>query len=60
VVLPSAAVALPANLAQPLRTGEPAVLGRVERNLLLLDLVAVPPDDDERLTAAVRRAIGYS
>jgi L-seryl-tRNA(Ser) seleniumtransferase len=60
VVLSSAAVALPADLAQPLRTGEPAVLGRVERNLLLLDLVAVPPDDDERLTAAVRRAIGYS
>jgi L-seryl-tRNA(Ser) seleniumtransferase len=60
VVLASAAVALPADLAQRLRTGEPAVLGRVERKRLLLDLVAVPPDDDERLSAAVRRAIGYS
>jgi L-seryl-tRNA(Ser) seleniumtransferase len=60
VVLPSAAVALPVDLAQRLRAGEPAVLGRVERSRLLLDLVAVPPDDDERLTAAVRRAIGYS
>jgi L-seryl-tRNA(Ser) seleniumtransferase len=60
VVLPSAAVALPANLSQRLRAGEPAVLGRVERNRLLLDLVAVLPDDDERLSAAVRRAIGYS
>jgi L-seryl-tRNA(Ser) seleniumtransferase len=60
VLLPSAAVALPADLVQPLRTGDPAVLGRVERNRLLLDLVAVPAGDDERLTTAVRRAIGYS
>jgi L-seryl-tRNA(Ser) seleniumtransferase len=60
VVLPSAAVAMPADHAQRLRAGEPAVLGRVERNRLLLDLIAVPPDDDERLIAAVRREIGYS
>jgi L-seryl-tRNA(Ser) seleniumtransferase len=60
VLLPSAAVALPAGLVQPLREGNPAVLGRVERKRLLLDLVAVPPDDDERLTTAVRHAIGYS
>jgi L-seryl-tRNA(Ser) seleniumtransferase len=60
VLLPSAAVSLPAELAQRLRAGEPAVLGRVERNRLLLDLVAVLPDDDERLSAAVRCAIGYS
>jgi L-seryl-tRNA(Ser) seleniumtransferase len=60
VLLASAAVALPAGLVQPLREGDPAVIGRVERSRLLLDLVAVSPDDDERLTAAVRRVIGYS
>jgi L-seryl-tRNA(Ser) seleniumtransferase len=60
VVVPSAAVALPADLAEPLRRGEPAVLGRVERGRLLLDLIAVSPDVDDKLTAAVRRAVGYS
>jgi L-seryl-tRNA(Ser) seleniumtransferase len=59
VTLPSAAVALPADLASPLRIGAPAVLGRLEHDHLLLDLIAVPPDDDGRLTAAIRRATGY-
>jgi L-seryl-tRNA(Ser) seleniumtransferase len=65
VALPSAAVALPEELAVVLRSGEPvrrgevpAVVGRVERGRLLLDLRSVDPDDDERLTAAVLAAAG--
>lgn len=53
VVLPSAAVALPAAYAERLRAGRPPVLGRVERDRCLLDLRALPPADDERLLAAV-------
>jgi L-seryl-tRNA(Ser) seleniumtransferase len=63
VTLPSAAVALPARLAAVLRSGEPvrrgevpAVVGRLERGRLLLDLRSVDPDDDERLVAAVLAA----
>lgn len=52
--LPGWAVALPAELAAPLRTGDPCVAGRVERDRLLLDLRCIPEDDDERLAAAVR------
>jgi L-seryl-tRNA(Ser) seleniumtransferase len=59
VVLESAAVALPVDFAEPLRLGDPAVLGRVERDHLLLNLIAVAPGDDERLVAAVRRAAGH-
>jgi L-seryl-tRNA(Ser) seleniumtransferase len=63
VVLPSAAVSLPAALAGPLRAGEqvrrgavPAVAGRMEGGRLLLDLRAVPPDRDESLARAVSAA----
>jgi L-seryl-tRNA(Ser) seleniumtransferase len=56
VVLPSAAVAVPARLASPLRLGEPPVVGRVVEGRLLLDLVAVPPERDDDLAEAVRRA----
>jgi L-seryl-tRNA(Ser) seleniumtransferase len=56
VSLESAAVALPAWLAEPLRTDKRLpVLGRVERGRLLLDLVAVAPEDDSALVEAVRR-----
>ena len=48
------AVALPAALAGPLRTGDPCVVGRVERDRCLLDLRCIPEDDDVRLAAAVR------
>jgi L-seryl-tRNA(Ser) seleniumtransferase len=65
VTLPSAAVALPEDLAVPLRAGTPvrrgdvpAVAGRVERGRLLLDLRSVAPDDDDRLIAAVLAAAG--
>jgi L-seryl-tRNA(Ser) seleniumtransferase len=59
----SAAVSLPAVLTQALRAGHqvrrgamPAVVGRVDAGRLLLDLRAVAPEDDERLTAAVLAA----
>jgi L-seryl-tRNA(Ser) seleniumtransferase len=65
VTLPSAALSLPADLAPALRYGPAvrrgevaAVVGRVEDGRLLLDLRAVPPEDDERLTAAVIAAAG--
>jgi L-seryl-tRNA(Ser) seleniumtransferase len=64
VTLPGAAIALPEALAAPLRGGDPvrrgtlpAVVGRVERGRLLLDLRSVDPDDDERLVAAVLAAV---
>jgi L-seryl-tRNA(Ser) seleniumtransferase len=53
VVLPSAAVALPEPYAAALRVGRPAVLGRVEGGLCLLDLRALPPEADDTLRAAV-------
>ena len=55
VPLPSVAVELPPELAGPLRSHDPAVVGRVERGRLLLYLVAVAPQDDAVLVAAVRR-----
>jgi L-seryl-tRNA(Ser) seleniumtransferase len=54
VELPSAAVAVPPECAKALRTGEPLVVGRVERGRCLLDLRTVDPADDERLAEAVR------
>jgi L-seryl-tRNA(Ser) seleniumtransferase len=54
VELPSAAVSLPERYAAPLRTGIPAVVGRLEAGRCLLDLRTVAPEDDERLAHAVR------
>ncbi len=60
VTLPSAALALPEALAAPLRTGEairrgehPAVVGRIDKGQLLLDLRAIAAADDHRLIAAI-------
>jgi L-seryl-tRNA(Ser) seleniumtransferase len=58
VPLPSAAVALPADLAKPLRLGDPSVVGHVHDGRLLLDLLTVPDGLDETLVEAVRRAVG--
>lgn len=58
VEIPSAAVALPASLARPLRLGEPPVVGYVTRDRLLLDLLTVPESQDVLLAEAVRRAAG--
>lgn len=57
VDLPSAAVALPADLAALLRAGEVPVVGRVFCGRLLLDLIAVAPADDSALVDAIRRAL---
>jgi L-seryl-tRNA(Ser) seleniumtransferase len=65
VPLPSATVSLPPGLAAPLRDGQavrrgevPAVVGRVASGRLLLDLRAVPGEDDDLLCAAVAAAAG--
>ena len=54
VPLASVAVRLPEEFAAPLRLGRPAVVGRVERGGLLLDLRSVPPDLDADVEVAVR------
>ncbi|MEU0966221.1 L-seryl-tRNA(Sec) selenium transferase [Streptomyces sp. NPDC005917] len=56
VTLPSAALSLPESYAAPLRTGEVPVVGHLEGGRCLLDLRAVPSEDDERLAEAVRSA----
>ncbi|MDQ1615720.1 MAG: L-seryl-tRNA(Ser) seleniumtransferase [Actinomycetota bacterium] len=53
VELPSAAVTLPASYAAALRAGGRPVVGRVRDERTLLDLLAVAPEDDQRLAAAV-------
>jgi L-seryl-tRNA(Ser) seleniumtransferase len=60
VTLPSAAIALDESLAVPLRQGPavrrgtvPAVVGRIEKGRLLLDLRSVDPADDDTLVAAI-------
>ncbi|WP_299956766.1 L-seryl-tRNA(Sec) selenium transferase [uncultured Modestobacter sp.] len=52
--LPSAAVALDARFAEPLRRGSRPVVGYLESGRTLLDLRSLAPDDDARLVAAVR------
>ena len=58
VELESAAVALPERLAEGLRVSATPVVGRVHDGRLLLDLLAVPPEDDELLVTAVRAVLG--
>jgi L-seryl-tRNA(Ser) seleniumtransferase len=61
--LPSWAVALdgsPQRLLGRLRTGIPAVIGRIDDDVVLLDVRTVEPDDDERLVRAIRLAMGKS
>jgi len=53
VDLPGWAVSLPSSYAVALRTGDPSVVGRVERDRCLLDLRCVPADRDGDLTKAV-------
>jgi L-seryl-tRNA(Ser) seleniumtransferase len=53
VELASYAVSLPPAYAERLRTGEPCVVGRVERDRCLLDLRGVPADVDDEVYDAV-------
>ena len=48
VELPGWAISLPVSYAEPLRLGDPAVVGRVEHGRCLIDLRCVPPDADAR------------
>ena len=54
------AVSLPEPYAERLRKGDPCVVGRVERGRCLLDLRAVPAEDDALLVRAVRAAAAGS
>jgi L-seryl-tRNA(Ser) seleniumtransferase len=51
------AVALPEECAERLRTGDPAVVARVDRGRCLVDLRCVPSDSDGDVEAAVRSAL---
>ena len=51
--LPSAAVSLPPEFAEPLRLGPRPVVGHVEDGRCLLDLRSVQPEDDGALAGAV-------
>jgi L-seryl-tRNA(Ser) seleniumtransferase len=60
--LPSWAVALTErvdDLGHRLRTGEPAVFGRIEHGKLLLDLRTVLPEDDPILIHAVQTGVRH-
>jgi L-seryl-tRNA(Ser) seleniumtransferase len=60
--LPSWGVAIrargPNRLLGRLRTGEPCVVARIERDKVVLDLRTVDPADDEALAAALDAALG--
>jgi len=47
-----------AELALRLRTGDPPVVARIERDSLLLDPRTVGPEEDRALIAAVKTALG--
>ncbi|WP_192772515.1 L-seryl-tRNA(Sec) selenium transferase [Plantactinospora soyae] len=55
VTLESWALALGEEYAEPLRLGDPPILGRLERGRLLLDLRCVPTEHDEAVRAAILR-----
>jgi L-seryl-tRNA(Ser) seleniumtransferase len=60
--LPSWAVVVrttaPDDCARRLRLGEPAVVGRIDNDRLLVDLRTVMPDQDDALVDAIRTALG--
>ncbi len=61
--LPTRLVAIPgdgadlSDLARRLRLGDPPVVARIERDMLLLDPRTVRPEDDRTLIAAVKAAL---
>ncbi|HEY7054004.1 MAG TPA: L-seryl-tRNA(Sec) selenium transferase [Mycobacterium sp.] len=54
VELPSAGISLPESCGVGLRTGTPAVVGRLDGGRCVLDLRTVAPEEDALLLAAVR------
>ncbi len=58
VPLPGWAVQLPEEVAVRLRAGDPPVLARLHGGACLIDLRCIPEEDDARLLAAVRSAVG--
>jgi L-seryl-tRNA(Ser) seleniumtransferase len=56
IELESRAVRVDVRYAAPLRLGDPAIVGRVERDGLLLDLRSLAEDDDEALCAGLVEA----
>lgn len=48
------ALALPASVGEPLRAGDPSVIGRLHRDRYLLDLRCVPEIDDDAVLAAIK------
>jgi L-seryl-tRNA(Ser) seleniumtransferase len=57
MTLESAAISLPPHFATALRAGTPPVLGRVEHGRCLLDLRALPAEQDTTLRNAVLRCM---
>jgi len=57
LLLPGWALALPATLAGPLRTGDPSVVCRVERDRCLVDLRCVPESADPLLRKAIEAVL---
>ena len=56
--LPGPAVALDVALAQPLRAGDPPVVGRIADGRLLLDVRTLTDEEADQAAAAVRAARG--
>jgi L-seryl-tRNA(Ser) seleniumtransferase len=56
VPLPGVAIALPEELAEPLRRGDPAVVATLRDGACLLDLRCIPAERDADLVHAVRAA----
>jgi L-seryl-tRNA(Ser) seleniumtransferase len=48
------------NLLARLRIGDPCVIGRIERDRVVLDLRTVAPDDDAALAGALARALAVT
>lgn len=57
VPLPGWALAVPPSCAQPLRTGQPAVVARVDGGRCLVDLRCIDPEDDATVAAALRAVL---
>ncbi|WP_342319473.1 L-seryl-tRNA(Sec) selenium transferase [Corynebacterium mayonis] len=55
--LPGWAVKLPASVAEPLRTGQPAIVGRVHDGHLLIDLRCVPQTCDGDVAERIKQCM---